>query len=143
MKAPTSQEDAHVALVAGQHLDDIFCWDYTRTIYNDWVIRFENHLFQRQKINTIEIKPKQRITVKRHLNGKITLRFRGKKIDYQAIEHRVKQEKQSPKLSSSQRSVLSKISKNKSHWYQSNSFIFEEPDRTRAKIDLIKRGFAP
>jgi hypothetical protein len=111
---PTSQEDAHVALVAGQHLDDIFCWDYTRTVYNDWVICFENQLFQLKKTNTIEVRPKQRIIVKKHLNGKITLWFRGKKVNYQAIEHRVKEEGDRPKLSSLQRSALSKISKNKS-----------------------------
>ena len=54
MKFPASIEDAHVALLEGQNLDDILCWEYTRTVYNDWIIRFDNQLLQIQKTSISE-----------------------------------------------------------------------------------------
>lgn len=82
MKDPASIEDAHVLLMPEQNLDDIMCWEYTRTVYNDWIIRFNSQLLQIQKTNSIQVRPKQKITLKRHLNGQITLWSKGKKIPY-------------------------------------------------------------
>lgn len=93
IKSPASMEDAHVALLAEQNLNDILCWEYTRTVYNDWVVRFESQLLQIQKSRAISVRPKQQITLKRHLNGKITLWSKGQKIPYCFIEHRTKEEK--------------------------------------------------
>jgi hypothetical protein len=39
MKTPASFEDAHVSLMNEQDLDDILCWEDTRSVSNDWVIR--------------------------------------------------------------------------------------------------------
>jgi transposase len=93
MKPPASEEEAHVALLEGQQLDDILCWEYTRTVYNDWIIRFENQLLQIQKTSSVGVRPKQQITLKRHLNGKITLWSKGQKIPYCFTERQVKEEK--------------------------------------------------
>ena len=93
MKAPASMEDSHVPLLAEQNLDDILCWEYTRTVYNDWIIRFENQLLQIQKTHTIRVRPKQKIILKRHLNGKITLWSKGQKIPYCFTERQIKEEK--------------------------------------------------
>ncbi len=93
MKSPASNEDAHVPLLDEQHIEDILCWEYTRTVHNDWIIRFENQLLQIQKTRTIQVRPKQQITLKRHLNGKITLWNKGQKIPYCFIEHQAKEEK--------------------------------------------------
>ena len=121
MKHPASMEDAHVTLMDGQNLDDILCWEYTRTVYNDWIIRFENQLLQIQKTNTIRVSPKQKITLKRHLNGKITLWSKGTKIPYCFIERQMKDEKKLAKpLSSEKRSQNSRESKLKSPWSQFN-----------------------
>ena len=121
MKAPQSQEDAHVALMADQDLNDILCWEYTRTVYNDWVIRFENQLLQIQKRNTNRVRPKQKITLKRHLNGKITLWNKGQKIPYCFAEERAKEEKKSGKqCSSEKRSQIARENKSKSPWNQFN-----------------------
>lgn len=86
MKEPASIEDAHVALMSEQDLDEIICWEYTRTVYNDWVIRFENQLLQIQKTKSIQVRPKEKITLKKHLNGKITLWSKGRKIPYLVID---------------------------------------------------------
>lgn len=54
MKSPASVEDAHIALRAEQNLDDILCWEYTRTVHNDWIILFENQLLQYKNQTLIE-----------------------------------------------------------------------------------------
>jgi transposase len=93
IKSPASLDDAHVPLMDEQNLDDILCWEYTRTVYNDWIIRFENQLLQIQKSSTVCVRPKQKITLKRHLNGKITLWAKGQKIPYCFTEKPIKEEK--------------------------------------------------
>ena len=66
-------EDAHIALMPGQNSDEIMCWEYIRTVHNDWAIRFENQLLLIQKTRHAHVRPKQKVILKRHLNGKITL----------------------------------------------------------------------
>jgi hypothetical protein len=120
MKSPLSIEDAHVALLDEQNLDDILCWEYTRTVYNDWIIRFENQLLQIQKTSTNGVRPKQKITLKRHLNGKITLWHKGQKIPYCFTERKPKEEK--IKLGQDLVKCSEQASKNKSKspWSQFN-----------------------
>jgi transposase len=125
MKKPQSLEDAHVALMKGQKLDDIFCWEYTRTVYNDWVIRFNNQLFQIEKTTALKIKPKQKITLKKHLNGEITLWNQGKKIAYHFIERKEEcEEAEIKKLNTydtKKRSQRSRENKSKTPWSRYNS----------------------
>ena len=121
MKMPASMEDAHVALTTDQNLDDIMCWEYTRTVYNDWIIRFENKLLQIQKTNRIRVRPKQKITLKRHLNGKITLWSKGQKIPYCFTERQIKEENKAARpYSADKRSQNGRESKKKSPWSQFN-----------------------
>lgn len=121
MKAPTSTEDAHVALTEEQKLDDILCWEYTRTLHNDWIIRLENQWLQIQKPNANRVRPKQKITVKRHLNGKITLWNKEQKIPYCFTERQIKEEEKAPKpYSAEKRSQNGQKSKLKSPWSQFN-----------------------
>lgn len=121
MKSPASIEDAHVSLMNEQNLDDIFCWEYTRTVHNDWIIRFENQLLQIQKTSVMRVRPKQKITLKRHLNGKITLWSKEQKIPYCFTEHRVKEEKktESP-CNAVTRSQIARENKTKSPWSRFN-----------------------
>jgi transposase len=121
MKSPASIEEAHVALMEGQNLDDILCWEYTRTVHNDWIIRFENQLLQIQKSNVVKVRPKQKITLKRHLNGKLTLWNKGQKIPYCFTERKIQEEKKEAQpYSSAKRSQDARKSKSKSPWSQFN-----------------------
>ena len=120
MKSPASQEDAHVDLMPEQNLDDILCWEYTRTVYNDWIIRFKNQYLQLQKINSIRIKLKQKITVKQHLNGKITLWSKGIKIPYCFIESNIKEEKVKLGFDLEKCRQNAKKNKSKTPWSQFN-----------------------
>lgn len=120
MKSPESYEDAHVSLLDEQNIDDILCWEYTRTVYNDWIIRFENQLLQIQKTSTIQVRPKQQITLKRHLNGKITLWSKGQKIPYRFTEPKPKEEKIKLGQDRVKCSQNARKNKTKSPWGQFN-----------------------
>lgn len=120
MKSPTSPDDAHVALTGDQILNDILCWEHTRTVYNDWVIRFENQLLQIQKSNNVQVRPKQKITLKRDLNGNITLWYKNQKIPYRHIEKTVKEKKALLGHDRYERSKNGRKGKTKSPWGQFN-----------------------
>ncbi len=120
IKTPASTEDAHIALMPEQNLDDIMCWEYTRTVHNDWVVRFENQLLQIQKTRLAHVRPKQKVTLKRHLNGKITIWCKGVKLSYSLIEHRVKEQKETKEYTHQARSKNSRENKSKSPWSQFN-----------------------
>lgn len=120
MKAPHSTEDAHVALTPEQNMDDILCWEYTRTVHNDWIIRFENQFLQIQKASAMRVRPKQKITLKRHLNGRITLWNKDKKIPYRFVERLVKEEKLKLGYDSKKRSQHARENKSKTPWGQFN-----------------------
>ena len=121
IKSPANIEDAHVALLDEQNLDDILCWEYTRTVYNDWIIRFENQLLQIQKTSAISVRPKQKVTLKRHLNGKITLWSKGQKIPYRFTERRAKEEKIKLGQDAVKCSQNARKNKSKSPWSQFNT----------------------
>lgn len=120
MKPPASDEDAHVPLLDEQNLDDILCWEYTRTVYNDWIVRFENQALQLQKTSAVQVRPKQKITLKRHLNGKLTLWSKGQKIPYRFTERQAKVEKTKLGQDSMKCSQNARKNKSKSAWSQFN-----------------------
>lgn len=64
--------------------------------------------------------PKQKITVKRRLNGKITLWIKGQKIPYFFIEKQIKEEKATPQYTSAERSRIGRENKHKTPWSQFN-----------------------
>ena len=118
MKMPYSLEDAHVALIPGQELHDIFCWEYTRTVYNDWIIRFNNQFLQVSKDSAV--KPKQKITLRKHLDGTITLWHNERKISYCLIEPPVKEIKPLLGQDVIKRSQLARNNKSRTPWNQFN-----------------------
>lgn len=97
MKEPTSKDDAHIELMSEQNLDEIMCWEYTRTVSNDWIIRFNNELLQIKKPRSLQIRPQQKIILKKHLNGRITLWSKGNKIPYHFADKTTLEYKKSSK----------------------------------------------
>ncbi len=45
-QAPAAAADFHGAVPTGGRLDHVFCLEETRTVSNDWVVRYANRLFQ-------------------------------------------------------------------------------------------------
>jgi hypothetical protein len=46
---PASADDFHVAVPRGVRLDQVFRLEETRTVSNDWVVRYDNRLFQLER----------------------------------------------------------------------------------------------
>jgi transposase len=137
MKAPQSCEDAHIMLTPEQDINDIVCWEYTRTVHNDWIIRFENQFLQIGKTNAAQVKPKHKITVKRHLNGEITLWSQRQKIAYHLVDSVPQKEPKPPKIyTSEQRSENSRKNKTKTSWSRYNSSWLSRPKK-RPESSLI------
>jgi len=64
--------DAHVPL-GKFDLKKVMCMEYERTVANNYVIRFENRLFQILKPNKSLPRPKERVTVRVGLDGTISI----------------------------------------------------------------------
>jgi transposase len=74
-QAPASAEDFHVAVPRGVHLARIFRLEQSRTVSNDWVVRYDNRLFQLERQSH---RPPARGTVIVHeaADGQIEIRYR-------------------------------------------------------------------
>lgn len=138
-KLPRNPVSAHRPL-GDIDLNQILCWEYERQIHHDWTFSFKGHLYQVGKKRGEIIKPKSVIQVRRHLDNGVSAWYKDSQLTITRLEERIPN-----KTASIEKPIKSPQIRrvNSSHWHQSNSFIFAEPDKTRAKIRLIKRGFAP
>jgi transposase len=84
-RTPRSPRDFHRALPKGTDLRDVFCYEETRVLGNDWTIRYNNQFFQILKLNNPLPKPKARITVRQWLDGSLHLRYNGRPLVFESI----------------------------------------------------------
>lgn len=69
-------------------LNQIFCWEYQRGVRNDWTIQFENQWYQLEKKSSLVIRPRQKITVRKHLDGTISLWHKDKSCTYTHLKNK-------------------------------------------------------
>ncbi len=93
---PLEKEDYHRPLPKGVDLDDIFCVEDERVLQNDWCIRHENRHYQILKENSPLPKPKDKILVRTHLDGRTQLPYRHKPLAFKAITPKQRQQQHSP-----------------------------------------------
>lgn len=137
-KIPKNPQSAHRPL-NDIDLNQVLCWEYERKIQHDWTFSFQGQYYQIEKKFGDMIKPKNIIKVRKHLDHEISVWFKEQKISFNQISkhHRPQMNKVRPLP---QANANLKV-KNPTHWYQSNSFFFEEPDKTREKIASIRKEF--
>lgn len=71
-KAPIDSSDAHVALLATQSLEDILCFEYRRKVSEDYVVLFENGVYQLKRHKRIPLpRPGSSLTVRKWLDGSV------------------------------------------------------------------------
>lgn len=75
---PAQAEDYHRPLPGGLDMDSIFCHETHRTLSNDWTLRHNNLFYQILNCNKPLPKPKDRVLVRTHLDGRIQLIFHDK-----------------------------------------------------------------
>lgn len=80
-----SATDFHRPLPDDLDLRAVFSMETTRTIGNDWVVRYKNRLFQ--IVAQSNLPPaKQRLTVQEHLDGSIHMVYRAMEVIYEEIQ---------------------------------------------------------
>ncbi len=86
-KPPRSQTDLHRPAPQDLALESVFCRHETRTLQNDWTLRFLNQWLQVLPQNPL---PKQgsRITVECRQNGNLHLSYRGQPLTYRILPER-------------------------------------------------------
>ena len=74
---PASPDDFHVRIPRGVRLDAVFRLETTRTVANDWVVRYANRYFQLERQSQ---QPPARSTVQVYeaIDGAIEIRYRGR-----------------------------------------------------------------
>ena len=83
-RLPSSPDDFHVAVPRGVRLADVFRLEETRTVSNDWVVRYDNRYFQ---IERQSHRPPARATVQVYeaADGRIEIRYRDRVMRWQEI----------------------------------------------------------
>ena len=80
-KQPASPLDAHRRAPHGETLDDILCREQTRTVQNDWTVRFENRIYQIRSQRPMPA-PGQTVTVRVRFDGSLTLIHAGQPLEF-------------------------------------------------------------
>ena len=84
-KAPIAQDDYHIPLSKTVDLNEIFCFEDTRVVHNDWTIRYENRIYQITKDNRPLPKPKDKVIVRKDFSANLSLLYRDKPLDFHLI----------------------------------------------------------
>jgi hypothetical protein len=83
--APIDELDYHRHLHKAVDLEDVFCREEHRVLQNDWTVTHENSRYQVLKGNKPLPKPKDRILVRTHLDSRVQLLCREKKLAFLLI----------------------------------------------------------
>ncbi len=76
--APKEAADAHAPLVDKSILPDIFCIESRRSVSNNFIIQYENHLFQIDENTLSRPRPKVKVTVRKWIDGSIHIYWKKK-----------------------------------------------------------------
>ncbi len=80
-----SSADFHRPIDAGCDLREVFCFEKVAAVSNDWTVRCENRFYQILKHNDPLPRSRQKVTVRRLLDGRIQLLYRDKKLAFKKI----------------------------------------------------------
>jgi len=70
------QTDCHRPVPAGTRLEQIFVWEETRVVSNDWTVRWHNRFFQIARRNEPLPRPRDKVIVRRLLDDTIQIVYR-------------------------------------------------------------------
>jgi len=84
-RRPASHSDFHRGVPKTLNLAEVFCWEQTRSVQNDWTIRYNNRFYQILKENRPRPRPKEKVLVRVLLNESMQIIYRGKKLKYEPV----------------------------------------------------------
>jgi transposase-like protein len=99
-QAPLEPQDFHRPVPASVDLVDVFCFEEERVLANDWTVRYQNRYYQITRDNKPLPKPKDKILMRRRLNGELVLLYHGRPLEFETLTPR-QYKKNAPKPSPS------------------------------------------
>jgi transposase len=115
-KHALSEENAHTSASVYGDLNQIFCWEYTRQIRNDFTIRFQNTFYQLEQSKNPILRAKQKVFIRLHLDDTLSIWRGDKRLGFEKLKES-EQVKQAPKgFDSAVRSASGKKGKQNSPW---------------------------
>jgi transposase len=84
-RPPAKPEDYHRRAPRAAVLDRIFRLETERTIYNDWVVRYENRFFQLERQSRHYAPARGQVLVCEGRHGKISIEYRGRELEWREI----------------------------------------------------------
>jgi transposase len=81
---PESSEDYHRVLPEGIDLDAVLCWEESRTLNNDWTVRYENRWFQVSAQSPLP-PARSKVIVRKRLDESIQIIYRGRNVDFEEL----------------------------------------------------------
>lgn len=92
-RKPLSGSDVHVPLLKNQDLKNIFCFDVSRVVSNDYVVQAHGVRYQILKENERKPVPGNRIIVRRWLDKSVHFFFKDKELLVRELKQRYEKEK--------------------------------------------------
>jgi len=83
---PLDPEDFHVPLRPGQDLRDTFCFEQRRSVGHDWIVRFENHLYQLVSDKHPLPPAASKVIVRKWLDGSVFILYKKRKLHYKEFK---------------------------------------------------------
>jgi len=83
---PMATQDLHVRLLVQQDLREVFCFEQTRSVGQDWVVRSENRFFQLLRGEGPLPRATSKVTVRTWLDGSTHILYRGRRIRWQEFD---------------------------------------------------------
>ena len=124
-------------LSGGEDLEQIFCWEASRQVKNDWTIRYKNHYYQFEK--SAQVRPKHYVTVRHHLDDSLSIWYKDRRLQATPIEKQRTDPLKTPKkgIDSSAVSRRSTLNRHKTPWGQFN------PNWLRPKNQKVNQKDVP
>ena len=84
-REPKDPKDYHRPLPKGLDLNEVFSFEETRVVQNDWTVRYQNRILQILKENRPLPRPRDKVMVRVLLDGQTQLIYRDKKLKFEPI----------------------------------------------------------
>ena len=94
--SPAGATDLHRKLPAGMDLDQVLCLKEERTVGKDWCVSYQRRVLQVAARHQSLGLAGQKVEVRQHLDGRLTLHARGRQLEHGELEARPAKEKLKP-----------------------------------------------
>ena len=86
--------DLHRSIPEGMDLREVLCFEEPRVVQNDWTVRWRNRYFQISRKHESLHLARRSVIVREHLDGSVSLEYRGEKLNYKELPSRPQREQQ-------------------------------------------------